>query len=171
MERRITLIRHAKSSWTNPDLDDFDRPLNKRGERDAPVMGQRLSSRGARPSLIMTSPALRAKTTALIIAREIGYPREFLQRETELYLADPDTIIAIVAGQDDGFQDIMLVGHNPGLTQLSNRLTGAGIDNVPTCGIVSVTLDVPGWADLDGQRGQLDYFDYPKKDVETARTG
>ena len=168
MKRRITLVRHAKSSWSDPDLDDFDRPLNRRGQRDAPLMGQRLSVRGARPSLIMTSPALRAKTTALTIAKEIGYPREFLQRESELYLADPDAIIGLISVQDDGFHDIMVVGHNPGFTQLANRLTGAGIDNVPTCGVVSVKLDIPSWSGLDGQTGELEYFDYPKRDPQSA---
>lgn len=76
--KRLTLVRHAKSSWKDPSLDDFDRPLNQRGERDAPVMGRRLKARGARPSLILTSPAKRAKRTARLIAEAIGYPVEFL---------------------------------------------------------------------------------------------
>ncbi|MDH3511983.1 MAG: histidine phosphatase family protein [Gammaproteobacteria bacterium] len=72
MKKRLTLLRHAKSSWNNPSLDDRDRPLNKRGERDAPMMGQRLLKKSTRPSLILTSPAKRARQTARLIAREIG---------------------------------------------------------------------------------------------------
>ena len=90
MRHRLTLLRHAKSSWEDDRLDDSDRPLNERGERDAPLMGRRLRARGARPTLILTSPAVRARRTAQIVAREIGYPAEFLQREEELYLASPD---------------------------------------------------------------------------------
>ena len=88
--KRLTLLRHAKSSWKDPLLDDFDRPLNQRGERDAPVMGRRLQARGARPSMILTSPAKRALRTARLIAQAINYPAEFLQREAELYLAVAD---------------------------------------------------------------------------------
>ena len=162
MARRLTLLRHAKSSWKDPGLDDFDRPLNKRGERDAPVMGRRLLARGARPSLIITSTAKRARRTARLIAKELGYPLEFLQGEEALYLATPDEMLAVLARQDDSFHDIMLCGHNPGLTDLAVRLTGVAIDNVPTCGIVAMEARLPDWQSLAGARCELLYFDYPK---------
>lgn len=163
MERRLTLLRHAKSSWDDETLDDFERPLNARGQRDAPVMGRRLLARGARPTLILTSPAVRARKTAQIVARELGYPREFLQREPELYLAAPDTILDVVARQDDSFRDILVVGHNPGLTDLANRLMDGSLDNLPTCGVMVFRFDLPGWADLPGQPGELLWFDYPRR--------
>lgn len=163
-KRQLTLLRHAKSSWDDPGGKDRDRPLNERGERDAPRMGRRLRERGARPTLILTSPAVRARRTAQIIAREIGYPQEFLQREDDLYLASPDDIIAVVARQDSSFRDLIVCGHNPGLTELANRLTGAGIDNVPTTGVVIIGLDIRSWADLDGAQGDLLLFDYPRRD-------
>ncbi len=163
MRRRLTLLRHAKSSWKDPSLDDFDRPLNQRGERDAPVMGRRLRARGARPSLFLTSKARRARRTARLIAREIGYPLEFLQGEDALYLASPDQIIDLLARQDDSFHDILLCGHNPGLTDLAVRLSGLPIDNVPTCGIVALEGELPRWQDLHERRLELVYFDYPKK--------
>ena len=166
MQRQLTLLRHAKSSWNDASLKDRNRPLNDRGERDAPLMGQRLRARGARPTLILTSPAVRARRTARIVAREIGYPLEFLQREDELYLASPDEVVAVLARQDGGFNDIMVCGHNPGLTGLANRLTGAGIDNVPTTGVVVIGLDLESWAELDGARGELLLFDYPKRNVD-----
>jgi phosphohistidine phosphatase len=163
MRRQLTLVRHAKSSWDDPAVRDRDRPLNDRGERDAPVMGQRLRARGARPTLILTSPAVRARRTAQIIAREIGYPQEFLQREEDLYLASPDEIIAVLTRQDSSFRDVVVCGHNPGLTELANRLTGAGIDSVPTTGVAVIELDIRSWADLDGARGELLFFDFPRR--------
>ena len=164
MRRQLTLLRHAKSSWGDAKLKDRSRPLSERGERDAPMMGQRMLARGARPTLIITSPAVRARQTAQIVAREIGYPQEFLQREEDLYLASPDEIVAVIARQDSSFKDVVVCGHNPGLTELANRLTGAGIDNVPTTGVVVIGLDLKNWADLDGARGELLLFDYPKRD-------
>ncbi len=163
MRRELTLLRHAKSSWDDAQLKDRNRPLNERGERDAPVMGQRMLARGARPTLIITSPAVRARRTAQIIAREIGYPREFLQREEELYLASPDEIVAVVARQDSSVRDVIVCGHNPGLTELANRLTGAGINNIPTTGVVVIGLNLSRWADLDGAQGELLLFDYPRR--------
>jgi phosphohistidine phosphatase len=127
-------------------------------------MGRRLRARGARPTLILTSPAVRARRTAQIIAREIGYPQEFLQREEDLYLATPDDIIAVVARQDSSYRDLIVCGHNPGLTELANRLTGAGIDNVPTTGVVVIALELKNWADLDGAEGELLLFDFPRRD-------
>ena len=162
-KRQLTLLRHAKSSWDDAGVKDRDRPLNERGERDAPRMGRRLRARGARPTLILTSPAVRARRTAQIIAREIGYPQEFLQREADLYLASPDEIIAVIARQDSSFRDLIVCGHNPGLTELANRLTGAGIDNVPTTGVVVIGLDLKSWAELDGAEGELLLFDHPRR--------
>ena len=161
--KRLTLVRHAKSSWKDPSLDDFDRPLNQRGERDAPVMGRRLRARGARPSMILTSPAKRALRTVRLIAEAIGYPVEFLQREPELYLADAATILEVIAREADGCQEILVCGHNPGMTDLANRLTASRIDNVPTCGIVAMEADVDSWVDPGETEWTLDYFDYPKR--------
>ena len=164
MRRQLTLLRHAKSSWDDAKLKDRNRPLNERGERDAPLMGKRLHARGARPTLILTSPAVRARQTAQIVAREIGYPQEFLQREEDLYLASPDEIVAVIARQDSSFKDVIVCGHNPGLTDLANQLTGAGIDNVPTTGVVVIALNLSNWADLNGAQGELLLFDYPRRE-------
>jgi phosphohistidine phosphatase len=163
MKKRLTLLRHAKSSWNNPGLDDRDRPLNTRGEQDAPMMGQRLLKKHLRPSLILTSPAKRARQTAKIIAREIGYPIEFLQTERELYLAQPETMLDVIAQQDNAFNDIVLCGHNPGITELSNRLSGASIDNVPTCGMVFLEADIASWDEIHNAHCVLTEFDFPKR--------
>lgn len=126
-------------------------------------MGRRLKARGARPSMILTSPAVRAQRTARLIAEIIGYPVEFLQRESELYLADPDTILAVVARECEACHDVFVCGHNPGMTDLANRLTGSRIDNVPTCGIVTMEADIDGWTESAAALWQLEYFDYPKR--------
>lgn len=163
MGKRLTLVRHAKSSWKDHSAADHDRKLNARGQRDAPIMGDRLLKRGARPSLILTSTAKRARKTARLIARKLNYPIEFIQGEQELYLATPDTILRVLSRQDNGFNDLMAFGHNPGITELAGWLTGVRIDNVPTCGIVAIDTDVKTWEEIDPSSCRLAFFDYPKK--------
>jgi phosphohistidine phosphatase len=158
----LTLVRHAKSSWNHPDLTDRQRPLNARGERDAPDMGQRIVAHGIRPSLIITSPAIRAWTTARIIASEIGYPTEFLQREDPLYLASLDDLLGAVVAQDVGFNSLMVVGHNPGLTEFANFLVPGLTNNLPTAGVVSVGIERDDWNLYQQAKAELLVFDYPK---------
>ena len=162
MQKRITLLRHAKSSWKDASLADRDRPLNRRGNKTAPDMGKRLAELGVRPSLLLTSPAKRARETARLIARELNYPLEFIQSESDLYLATPETILQIVARQDNGFNDVMLFGHNPGITELANQLGDRNIDNVPTCGMVGIELDAKEWTEIVAADGKTVFFDYPK---------
>lgn len=161
--KTLTIVRHAKSSWDSSSLADSERPLNERGERDAPLMAERLHQAAVRPSLIISSPAVRAWTTAKVIAHEIGYPLEFLQREDDLYLASCDRLLAIISRQDEGFNNMLLVGHNPGLTDLANFLMPGLTGNLPTSGVVSVSLSCDHW-DLRGDmERELLFYDYPKK--------
>jgi len=161
--KRLTLLRHAKSSWSQHGLSDHDRPLNQRGQRDAPIMGRRLITHGARPSLIVTSTANRARQTAELLAGEIGFPIEYLHTEESLYLADPATILETIELQEDTFKDIVVCAHNPGITDLANRLTGQSIDNVPTCGIVIIEADTDSWIEIADAPREFIAFDYPKK--------
>ena len=133
--KTLTILRHAKSSWSDAGLLDRDRPLNPRGERDAPMMAERIRKAGIRPSLILSSPAVRAWTTAKIVARAIAYPPEFLQREEDLYHAGTAALIDVMARQDPGFNSLMLVGHNPGLTYFANFRGAVSTGNVPSCGL------------------------------------
>ena len=158
----LTLVRHAKSSWNHPGLSDKERPLNSRGKRDAPVMAERITEHGIRPSLILTSPAVRAKSTAKIIAQKIAYPLEFLQQESSLYLASVNTLLDVLVAQDVGFNSIMLVGHNPGLTEFANFLVPGITDNLPTAGVVSVNIDQDNWMLYEQPKTELIVFDYPK---------
>ncbi|NNC76586.1 MAG: histidine phosphatase family protein [Woeseiaceae bacterium] len=160
--KTLTIVRHAKSSWNNPGLSDKQRPLNKRGERDAPDMGKRIADAGIRPSLIASSPAVRAWTTARIVATQLAYPLEFLQRENSLYLASLNTILDVIVAQDNGFNNLMIVGHNPGLTELANFLSPRLTSNLPTAGVVSVNIDQDDW-NLHGRpKTELVFHDYPK---------
>jgi phosphohistidine phosphatase len=159
----LTIVRHAKSSWNDTSLSDRKRPLNKRGERDAPIMGKRISDHGIRPSLIVTSPANRARTTAMIIAGELNYPNEFLQREDHLYHASLDEILDVIVAQDDGFNSLMIVGHNPGLTELVNFLQPGLTINLPTAGVVSVQFDQDNWNLFERPKTELLVHDWPKK--------
>ena len=161
--KSLTLVRHAKSSWDDSSLTDRDRPLSKRGERDAPKMGKRIAKAGIRPSLIVSSPANRAWTTARLVAAEIGYPLEFLQRENELYLASVGDILDVIAAQDEGFNHLMLFGHNPGFTDFANYLVPGLTGNVPTAGVVSVSIDTDSWDLRDRPDTELVLYDYPKK--------
>ena len=125
-------------------------------------MGKRIVDHGIRPSLIITSPAKRAWTTAKVIAGEIGYPTEFLQREDSLYLASLDDLLGAVVAQDTGFNSLMLVGHNPGLTEFANFLIPGLTNNLPTAGVVSVQIDQDDWNLFEQPKAELLAFDYPK---------
>ncbi len=160
--KSLILVRHAKSSWNDEKLSDRERPLNDRGERDAPEMGKRIVNHGIRPSLIITSPAVRARTTAKIIAQQIGYPIEFLQREDSLYLASLDDLLDVVAAQDNGFNNLMVVGHNPGLTEFANFLLPGLTSNLPTAGMVSIQIDRDDWNLHERPKAELIAYDYPK---------
>ena len=161
--KRLTLLRHAKSSWEDTRLADHDRPLSRRGERDAPKMGARLSARKARPSLILSSSATRAFITARYVAEALGYPLEFLQTERRLYLAPPADILELVKSQEDNFSDLLVVGHNPGLTDLANGLLpDLGLENLPTAGVVAIEFAARKWSNLTESDPTMLYYDYPK---------
>ncbi|MGH8195764.1 MAG: SixA phosphatase family protein [Woeseiaceae bacterium] len=161
--KTLTILRHAKSSWDDEGTPDFERPLSRRGEQNAPVMAARLTDAGIRPSLILSSPAVRAWTTAKIVAKEISYPLEFLQRENSLYLAGVERLLNLLAAQDAGFNSVVIVGHNPGLTDFANYLLPDVTDNLPTCGMVSLHIDTDDWDLRQGKTAELLLYDYPKK--------
>ncbi len=161
--KTLTLVRHAKSSWKDPGLPDHRRPLNKRGRRDAPMMGRRLTEQGSPVELIVSSSAARAVETAEAIAEELGYPWDEIVTDDDLYHADAAEMITVVERQDDWIDHLMLIGHNPGLTELTNTLSQLGIDNVPTCGVVVLTYDVGCWGEIADTEPVHVAFDYPKK--------
>jgi phosphohistidine phosphatase len=160
--KQLLLCRHAKSSWNNETLSDFDRPLNKRGERDAPEMGRRLAQQGMRPDLIMTSPAVRARATAEYLAARLGYPQEKLKINSGQYAATVAALLAFLRALEPCCGRVMMVGHNPEFTALANLLGNLDIGNIPTCGIVALEFPVTTWKEVTGGSGKLLFFDFPK---------
>ena len=160
--KELLLVRHAKSSWDDPYLDDHDRPLNERGLRNAPEMGKRLQGCSVRPEVWISSTALRAITTAEIIAEEIGFPQDQIQRSKDLYHASATELQVFIAGLDDQIYSIALFGHNPGMTSLVANLYGLPIDNLPTCGVVHLLFNENTWSAVSSAPPARAYFDFPK---------
>ena len=163
--KTLFLVRHAKSSWKDPDLADHDRPLNKRGKRDAPEMAGRVAGRPDRPELIATSPALRALTTAQLMAPALGFEPSAVDVISRIYEAGLADLLEVIRGIDDRYSRAMLVGHNPGLTETVNLLAGSAIENVPTCGVAILGFDILSWSEVRGQSAQLLDFDYPNREI------
>ena len=161
--KQLLICRHAKSSWNDASLRDFDRPLNKRGERDAPEMGRRLAQRGIRPDLIMASSAVRALQTAHHYANQLAYPLDRLLTNPHQYAATTRQLITLLQGTAPEVQTLLLVGHNPESTELANLLGGLNIDNIPTSGIVGLSFALSSWQELAPGTGKLLFYDYPKQ--------
>ncbi len=160
--KKLILVRHAKSSWDDPTLSDQDRPLNDRGKRDAPKMGERLAKRGVAPDLILSSPAVRALTTAQIIAEKIGYDHKAIVADRRIYGAQISTLLYLIQELDDRHNQVMLFGHNPELSELAHRFSKT-IDDLPTCAVVELTFDVERWVDVVNSEPVEVRLDYPKK--------
>ncbi len=165
MERRLVLVRHAKSDWSTAGQPDFARPLNDRGKKDAPVMGQRLKAKGVVPDLILASPAKRAATTAKLIAEAVGYDTEAIRWIERLYHCPAAVFEEVLLTEDipDDVKTVFIFAHNPGITHFANETTeGLNVDNIPTCGVVAVTFDAGHWSDYASVKHTLLFFDYPK---------
>lgn len=161
--KTLFLVRHAKSDWQHVGITDHERPLNHRGSRDVAVIAARVAARPDRPQLIVTSSALRALTTAQAIAAALGFESSALQVRDEIYHADADMLLDVIQRVDDRYERVMLVAHNPGMTEIANELTGSAIDNMPTCGVAALRFDVASWADVRRQAATLVDLDYPKR--------
>jgi phosphohistidine phosphatase len=162
--KSLNLVRHAKSSWKYPDLEDFERPLNKRGKHDAPMMGRRLNDKKISPDLIISSLAVRAATTAKIISECLSYPLDKINYNDQLYEASGLSLMNIISEIDNQYKSVMLVGHNPGLTTVANLLSDKQIMNIPTCGIFSLEIDISSWSEISENCAMFSFFEYPKKD-------
>ena len=161
--KTLYLIRHAKSSWDDPFQDDLDRPLNKRGKKDAPRMGKRLKEMRIHPDLLLSSPAERALSTCLLIAEKIGYPPDNIHTDHRLYHAGEEQLLSVVHGLNDANDAIIMFGHNPGLTDFANRLSSELVtDNIPTCGVVGLRFPVSSWKEIRWENGHVLFFDFPK---------
>lgn len=160
--KQLLICRHAKSSWDDASLSDVERPLNKRGRRDAPEMGRRLAERGLLPDLILASHATRAWTTAEAYADRLGYPPDRIQVDPGLYTATAASLLALVRALEPRLGRVLLVGHNPECTSFANLLGNLDLDNLPTGGIVALEFHTRSWQEILPGQGQLLFVDFPK---------
>lgn len=161
--KTVIFVRHAKSSWDSPDLPDYERPLNKRGRRDAPFMAGLFKERDINPDIVYSSPAVRALTTAYHFADELGIGRNRIVVDNLIYEYGPNGIIKLIEKIDNGIDTIMIFGHNPDLTHLTNFLGGVYLDNLPTTGIVCIDFDIDSWDMITESSGELRFIDFPKR--------
>ncbi len=160
--KTLFLVRHAKSSRDNPALPDNERPLDARGKRDAPKVGERLAKAGVKPDLILSSPAKRALTTARVIAKKLGYKRKNIVVDDRLYAAEADVLLDVIQRLDKEAGCVMLFGHNPELTDLSHRLSSK-ITRMPTCAVAEFTFDVKSWSRIGKDKPATADVSYPPR--------
>lgn len=154
--KTLYIARHAKSSWDDASLSDFERPLNKRGKKDAPFMAKLLKEKGIKPDLILSSPAKRAKSTAKHYHEELGSK---LKVDERIYEASLMSLIYLAQETFEHVDSLMIVGHNPGLTMLNDRLSDKSIYNIPTCAVVAIEFD----SEIAPHKGKQLFYEYPKK--------
>lgn len=160
--KTLLLIRHAKSDWNDASLSDFDRPLNERGKRDAPLMAQRLLDKKISIDLFVSSPAKRAKKTAAIFAEVYGLDKKQVQLYDELYLAPETVFTAVINKLNNNARAVAVFAHNPGITDFANSLTNTRIDDMPTCCIFAVQADCTSWNEFAAAKKAFLFVDYPK---------
>ncbi|MEO9803994.1 MAG: histidine phosphatase family protein [Reichenbachiella sp.] len=160
--KALYLVRHAKSSWKDASLSDRDRPLNKRGERDAPRMAEFLSEKITCPDTFICSPSRRTKDTAASFLQVFGKTDADLKLEEDLFHGYEEDMANILKHVDGNYQSAMLFVHNPGITDYVNELTGSNILNIPTCGVAGIKLEINNWAEINKCPAELLFYYYPK---------
>ena len=160
--KTVLIVRHAKSSWSNLEISDFDRPLNDRGKHDAPEMANRLIKKNISIDAFISSPAKRARKTAEIFAKEMKYDKEKIIYVEDLYHAGPSAFYKAIANAPAKAKSIALFSHNPGITEFANGLTQTRVDDMPTCAVFAVTAKIENWNDFKNAEKEFYFFDYPK---------
>lgn len=167
----LSLLRHAKSSWANLELDDHERPLAKRGAKAIPALAKFIRQEKLRPSLVLCSDAMRTRATLALLLAELGPPTPRVIYDDALYLASPETIRAEIARVEDGVPHVLVVGHNPGLHALALELVGEGDRKLlamlarefPTGALAVFSFDISSWKDVKGASGHLEHFTTPRR--------
>lgn len=161
--KSLVLMRHAKSSWDHPDLSDLERPLNPRGERDAPLMGAHFAEWNIVPDLLISSPAVRARETARRVAQAIDYPESSIAQDSRLYEQGFQGILSVIQGLPDASETVCLFGHNPDFSLAAGLLGGEDITHLPTASLMLLRFPVTDWAAVMAGSGRIDRFEYPKR--------
>ncbi len=160
--KTLYLVRHAKSSWSFDELSDQERPLNDRGRDDAPATGQALAKRRICPDLVVSSPAVRAMSTAMLVAREMQYPHDKIVVEAGIYGADSDGLLAIIHALPNTADSVLLVGHNPTITETANLLSPTSFNEMPTAAVVCLRFACEQWADVGRANAEFYFYDHPR---------
>ncbi|MBC8312773.1 MAG: histidine phosphatase family protein [Candidatus Cloacimonetes bacterium] len=160
--KKLYVIRHAKSSWADISLSDFERPLKKRGKKDAPLIGKILNEEEEKPDLILSSSANRAISTAKKIAKELKIDKEKIVKMNKLYAADLDDIIDILSELSNEINVVYIFGHNPELFYLVLFLCDRVIEKLPTCAVAAINLQIEDWGKIRKNCGKLERFLTPK---------
>lgn len=160
--KTLLLVRHAKSSWDDPAVSDFDRPLNERGKADAPIMAKRIKDKEILIDAFVSSSAKRARKTAKIFAHVFATKDDEIILAPELYLAQSATFISVISKLPPNFNTVAVFSHNPGITDFANSLTTTKLDDMPTCSIFAVNIFSDDWAGFETAAKQFLFFDYPK---------
>jgi len=159
--KTLVIIRHANASWAEAGMSDFDRPLSKRGKIEANTMGEIINNTIEKPSIFLSSPAKRAISTTEVICDKITYLRENVIVKDTLYLAEPDEILSALLDIERSNNFVFYVGHNPGVTDVVNKLTGNNIGDMPTCSVARIEFNIDSWNEVEFTRGKLVQFEYP----------
>lgn len=167
MTKHLFLVRHAQAETSSPMSKDFDRMLTPTGMAEAMKMGERLVQMEVRPSLIVTSPALRCADTAGLLAERLGYDTNAVREEPDLFEASVRNLLSVINGLEEKHERVMLVGHNPAATYLAEFLTREEIGSLPTGAVVYMTFEGQQWAEVTGQSAKLVWFEYPDKAADT----
>jgi phosphohistidine phosphatase len=165
--KTLYLIRHAKSAWKEENVADFDRPLSLRGTADAHLMGGLLGRRGAQADLIISSPAIRAAATALILAAELGYPAASIRLENWIY-AESERWLEEIRALPDTAQSVLMVGHDPAISETAAALAGGALEPLPTAGVAVFECAGKNWKDFRPGRARLALLDRPRNHRESA---
>ncbi len=159
--KTLYILRHAKSSWEYPQLSDFERPLNKRGNKAAPLIGSVMAEKGYIPEFVLSSPAERAKQTSGLIREAAGIETDVVF-ENAIYDASTNALFNLVSTFDDSYNSAMVVGHNPGFEGLVQILSGR-YERMPTAALAVVNLDIDSWSELTPAAGEIAEVLRPKE--------
>ncbi len=164
--KTLLILRHAKSSWDDPGLSDFERPLNDRGRRTAPFMGELMKRKGLKPEMIISSPAERAKTTAELV-KDAADSHAEIRYDQRIYEAGPQALRQVVSELDNTYEAAMIVGHNPGIEGFIRFLTGQ-LEPMPTAALAVISLSTDAWDRIDEGSGKLEAIHRPKDEMKTS---
>jgi phosphohistidine phosphatase len=165
MSKTLFLIRHAKSSWDDPSVNDFDRPLNERGKKDAPAMAKKLRNKKIKMDAFVSSPAKRARQTCNRFVKEFDLKKKKIVLEEKLYEATEENFYEVVENLKNKWKIVAVFSHNPGITSFANSLTATKIDDMPTCSVFALKIDTDKWKNFKTAKKEFWFFDYPKIDT------